>query len=104
MSAEVLAADLGREHHGWLVEFDVPPSPDSAPGIGRRQILLGGVRIWDHEGRTRAGLLDISDTTRWYGTEHHMPGDRSVSLVRQLKRGVRRAAARDYRDLRETDR
>lgn len=90
------AAELGRVHHGWLLDYDAPPSQDSVlPGPRKRTVTLIGIRQWTYQGRDRVGLL--ADTDRPFrGEEHIVPADTQVRLQRLIRRGVPRPRKSDY--------
>lgn len=89
---DVLAAtDLTADCHGWLVTFAADDS-----WVGRRTILLGGVRRWTYRGRDRVGLLDVGTDRPFHGEEYSLPAGYPVTLERRVTRGVPRPRSSDW--------
>jgi len=67
LADELAAADLTAAYHGWSIRLPVEA------GTGYRQIKLGGIRHWSHNGSDFVGVLDTDDASGSIrGTEHQL--------------------------------
>lgn len=53
--------------------------------MGYREIKLGGIRRWRHDGADFVGVLDTDDASGSIrGTEHHLPAAAPCTPIRKL--------------------